>query len=132
MMGKVMALATDPTWQPRWRASGGRSWRATREFYRTARDAEKPPHGSDTGAPHRLIAPTVTDEERKAATNGERRAGPRHLAIRTRPTTRIATGGPDRRMGLGRCRPNRSRMPMRGVGRGEELPNPDAAALLGN
>ena len=84
MMGKVMALATDPTWQPRWRASGGRSWRATREFYRTARDAEKPPHGSDTGAPHRLIAPTVTDEERKAATNGERRAGPRHLAIRTR------------------------------------------------
>ena len=40
MMGKVLALATDPEgprWRVRWRASGGRSWRATREFYRTAR-----------------------------------------------------------------------------------------------
>jgi hypothetical protein len=29
-------------WQPPWRGSGGRSWPATREFPRSARDAEKP------------------------------------------------------------------------------------------
>ena len=43
LMGKVMALATDPKDRLAryWQASGGRSWRATREFYRSARDAEK-------------------------------------------------------------------------------------------
>ena len=48
----------------------------TREFYRTARDAEKPPHGSITEAQHRLTAPTATDEASKAALERERRDGP--------------------------------------------------------
>jgi hypothetical protein len=29
-------------WRPPWRGSGARSWPATREIYRSARDAEKP------------------------------------------------------------------------------------------
>ena len=62
---------------PRWRASGGRSWRATREFSRTAPGAEKPLHASNIEAPHRLTAPTAPDEERKTAIERERLAGSR-------------------------------------------------------
>jgi hypothetical protein len=45
LAGKVQA-AWPPTprtaWLPPWRGWGGRSWPATREFYRSAADAEKP------------------------------------------------------------------------------------------
>jgi hypothetical protein len=44
LVGKVQRWSPIPVtpWRVRWRASGGRSWRATREFYRSARGAEKP------------------------------------------------------------------------------------------
>jgi hypothetical protein len=44
-------------WLRRWRGSGGPSWRATREFLRTACDAEKHSPASIPEAPHRLISP---------------------------------------------------------------------------
>ncbi len=34
-------MAWRPAWRPPWRGSGARSWRATREFARSAPDAEK-------------------------------------------------------------------------------------------
>ena len=54
MMGKVMAHwpAISGT---RWRASGGRSWHATREFSRSARDAEKPAPDSKHLKPHGIL-----------------------------------------------------------------------------
>ena len=55
------------SWLRRWRASAGPSWRATREFYRTARDAEKHSPGSIAEAAHQLTAPTAAIQEEKTA-----------------------------------------------------------------
>jgi hypothetical protein len=72
LAGKVQALASDPKdgLAVAWRGSGGRLWPATREIYRSARDAEKP-------APE-LNLPTEADssrpnEGRKALMNKRRR-----------------------------------------------------------
>jgi hypothetical protein len=60
-------------WRQRWRGSGGRSWCATREFYRSARDAEKPALESDSTCNNRL-APA--DRRREDALNKKRLAKP--------------------------------------------------------
>jgi hypothetical protein len=55
-------------WRLPWRGSGGRSWRATREFYRSAAAAEKPPrlkkHLSNTGG--RSPRPTGQQKGRRS------------------------------------------------------------------
>jgi hypothetical protein len=44
LAAKVRVLASDPktSWRLPWRGSAERSWPATREFSRSAADAEKP------------------------------------------------------------------------------------------
>ena len=81
----------------------------TREFYRTARSAEKPPPGSNTEAPHRLTVPTATNEASKAAIERERRDGPcppsggvHPIKVRYRQSPEDGDGWPQR--GSARCR----------------------------
>ena len=90
-MGKVMAHwppIRRTGWRGLWRASGGRSWRATREIYRSARGAEKHSPTSIPETQHRLTVPTATDEASKAAIERERRDGPCHLTSPDRADAR--------------------------------------------
>ena len=58
-------------WQPPWRGSGGRSWPATREIYRSARDAEKPAPELDPTCNSRF---GPADRRKEGALNKKRRA----------------------------------------------------------
>ena len=58
-------------WQPPWRGSGGRSWPATREFVRSARDAEKPAPELEPTCNSRL---GPADRRKEDALNERRRA----------------------------------------------------------
>jgi hypothetical protein len=57
-------------WRPPWRGSGGRSWRATREFPRSAQDAEK--HALELD-PIRNSRPRLADRRKEDALNKRRR-----------------------------------------------------------
>jgi hypothetical protein len=68
-------------WRQPWRASGGRSWPATREFSRSARDAEKPALELDPTRSSRLGS---ADRRKEGALSKRRRD---ELVPRTRGQT---------------------------------------------
>jgi hypothetical protein len=55
--------------RPHWHGSGGRSWRATREFYRSARDAEKHSPDSTRLTQHALIHQKPATAKKKPLLN---------------------------------------------------------------